>query len=213
MGGRSFTASSSQAGDYSSSAPSAGSSAASTFESRFMLMAWISAIRCLKGVPSTSSSTSRYRRVPSTLTSCPFWRFLANFDEISPGIDAMPFGAGVVLAFVVLPALLGGDREDDVLVLVLGGFGFCVLSESADEDDFVEHGVWAPFLLVCPLSAVHACPTGVPSRPTPSATGENLRKGTQTCYGVGVRTSKRRVADSWKESVRPKGVGVLSAAR
>ncbi len=36
-----------KAGDYSSSAPSAGSSAASTFESRFMLMAWISAMRCL----------------------------------------------------------------------------------------------------------------------------------------------------------------------
>jgi hypothetical protein len=25
---------------------------------------------------------------------------------------------------------------------VLSGFGFCVLSEAADEDDFVEHGVW-----------------------------------------------------------------------
>jgi hypothetical protein len=27
----------------------------------------------------------------------------------------------------------------------------------------------APFLLVCPLFAVHACPTGLPPRPTPSA--------------------------------------------
>jgi hypothetical protein len=72
----------------------------------------------------------------------------------------------------------------------------------------------APFLLFCPLSAVHACPTGVPSRSTPSATGWNLWKGTQTCYvGTGVRTSKRRTAESWKESVRPKGGGVLSAAR
>jgi hypothetical protein len=58
--------------DYSSSAPSEGSSAASTFESRFMLMTWISAIRCLNLVPSTSSSTSRYRRVPSRVISCPF---------------------------------------------------------------------------------------------------------------------------------------------
>ena len=33
--------------DYSSPAPSAGSSAASTFESRFMLVAWISPRRCL----------------------------------------------------------------------------------------------------------------------------------------------------------------------
>ena len=42
---------------------------------------------------------------------------------------------------------------------------------------------YSDFLLICPLSAVHACPEGVPSRPTPSATGENLRKGTQTRYG------------------------------
>lgn len=52
-------ASSSQADDYSVSAPSVGSSAASIFESRFMLMAWTSAILCLKVVPLTSSSTSR----------------------------------------------------------------------------------------------------------------------------------------------------------
>jgi hypothetical protein len=35
----------------------------------------------------------------------------------------MPFGAGFVVAFVVLPALLGCDVEDDVLVVVLSGFG------------------------------------------------------------------------------------------
>src|ERR1700722_5746648 len=73
--------------------------------------------------------------------------------------------------------------------------------------------VFAPFLLICPLDAVHACPTGVPSRPTPKATGHNLRKGTQTRYGAGVRTSQRRVADFGMESVRPKGGGALSAAR
>src|ERR1700722_9410634 len=110
----------------------------------------------------------------------------------------MPFGAILVVALVVLPAFLGGDVEDDVLTVVLSGFGFCVLSEAADEDDFVEHGCLAPFLLVCPLSAVHACPEGVPSRPTPKATGQNLRKGTQTRYGAGVRTSQRRVADFGK---------------
>ncbi|HEY4045627.1 MAG TPA: hypothetical protein VGM27_02070, partial [Acidobacteriaceae bacterium] len=71
----------------------------------------------------------------------------------------------------------------------------------------------APFLLVCPLSAVHACPEGVSSRPTPKATGRNLRKGTIACLGGGVRTLQRRVAVSGKESVRPKGVGVVSAAR
>src|SRR6204780_3998659 len=62
--------------------------------------------------------------------------------EIPPGIDAMPFGEGFVVAFVVLPAFLGCDVEDDVLAVVLSGFGFCVLSEAADKDDFVEHGMW-----------------------------------------------------------------------
>jgi hypothetical protein len=41
----------------------------------------------------------------------------------------MPLGAGFVIAFVVLPAFLGCDVEDDVLAVVLSGFGFCVLSE------------------------------------------------------------------------------------
>ena len=34
----------------------------------------------------------------------------------------MPFGAGFVVAFVVLPAFLGCDVEDDVLAVV-GGRG------------------------------------------------------------------------------------------
>ena len=113
----------------------------------------------------------------------PLFESPGKLGEVSPGIDAVPFGAVLVIALVVLPAFLGGDIENDVLVLVLGGFGFCVLSEAADEGDFVEHVVWLRFFLVCPLSAVHACPEGVPSRPTPSASGENLRKGTQTRYG------------------------------
>src|SRR5271169_2096532 len=46
--------------DHSSPAPSAGSSAVSFLENRFMLVAWTSARRCLNVVPSTSSSTSRY---------------------------------------------------------------------------------------------------------------------------------------------------------
>ena len=36
----------------------------------------------------------------------------------------MPFGAGFVVAFVVLPAFLGCDVEDNVLAVVLSGFGF-----------------------------------------------------------------------------------------
>ncbi len=57
----------------------------------------------------------------------------------------MPFCAILVVAFVDLPALLGCDVEHDVFAVVLSGFGFCVLSEAADEDDFVEHGVWLRF--------------------------------------------------------------------
>src|SRR5579859_5350123 len=107
--------------------------------------------------------------------------------EIPPGIDAMPFGAGFVVAFVVLPAFLGCDTEDDVLAVVLSGFGFCVLSEAADEDDFVEHVFGS---VSFGLSAVcgTCLPKGVPSRPTPEATGRHLRKGTTACLGEGVRT-------------------------
>lgn len=68
------------------------------------------------------------------------------------------------------------------------------------------------FSLAIGRRTIH-CPEGVPSRPTPKATGRNLRKGTIACLGGGVRTLQRRVAVSGKESVRPKGVGVLSAAR
>ena len=93
----------------------------------------------------------------------PFLEGLGELREIPPGIDAVPLGAGLVFALVVLPALLGSDVEDDELTVVLSGFGFCILTESADEDDFVEHGVRLRFFWVCPLSAVHACPEGVPS--------------------------------------------------
>jgi hypothetical protein len=37
----------------------------------------------------------------------PLLESLGELGEIAPGEDAMPFGAGFVLAFVVLPALLG----------------------------------------------------------------------------------------------------------
>src|SRR5271170_6500079 len=100
----------------------------------------------------------------------PLLEGLGELREIPPGIDAVPFGAGLVFALVVLPALLGCDVEDDELTVVLSGFGFCILTESADEGDFVEHGVGLRFFWFCPLSAVHACPEGVP--PPSSSRGE-----------------------------------------
>jgi hypothetical protein len=69
----------------------------------------------------------------------PLLESFGELREIPPGVDAVPFGAGFVVAFVVLPALLGCDVEDGVLFVVLSGFGFCVLSEAADEGDFVDY--------------------------------------------------------------------------
>jgi len=70
----------------------------------------------------------------------PFLERLGEVGEITPSVYAVPFGAGFVLALLVLPALAGGNAEDGVVLLVLRGFDFCILSETADEDDFVEHG-------------------------------------------------------------------------
>jgi hypothetical protein len=64
----------------------------------------------------------------------PLLECLGEPGEIPPGIDAVPFGAVLVISFVALPAFLGCDVEDDVFILVLSGFGFSVLSESADEE-------------------------------------------------------------------------------
>jgi hypothetical protein len=46
---------------------------------------------------------------------------LCEGGEIAPGVDAVPFGAGFVLALLVLPALAGGKVEDGVVLLVLRG--------------------------------------------------------------------------------------------
>ena len=100
----------------------------------------------------------------------------------------MPFGAGFVVAFVVLPAFLGCDVEDDVLAVVLSGFGFCVLSEAADEDDFVEHGVWLRFFCFVRCLRYMLARRVCRRDPLPRRLDENLRKGTTACLGEGVRT-------------------------
>ena len=71
----------------------------------------------------------------------PLLESFGELREIPPGIDTVPSGAVLVVGFIILLALLGCDVEDDVFFVVLSGFGFCVLPEAADEDDFVEHGV------------------------------------------------------------------------
>ncbi len=141
-----------------------------------------------------------------------FLQRAGELGEIAPGKDAVPFGAGFVLALVVLPVFLGGDIEDGVVAVVLSGAGFCVLSEAADESDFVEHDVGS---VSSGLSAIcgTCLPNGCVAPSTPSATEEKLWKGTPARLGQGVHTSQRRVAASRRESVRPKGVDAFGAAR
>jgi hypothetical protein len=101
----------------------------------------------------------------------PLLESLGELREIPPGIDAMPFGAGFVVAFVVFPAFLGCDVEGDVLFVVLSGFGFCVLPEAADEDDFVDYVELGWF---CPARFRDAATGG---RPNIDAGGEFTRHG------------------------------------
>ena len=54
----------------------------------------------------------------------PLLESLGELREIPPGVDAVPLGALLVVALVVLPAFLGCDVEDDVLAVVLSGFGW-----------------------------------------------------------------------------------------
>jgi len=67
---------------YASSAPSLGSSAASTFDRRRMLEVWISAMVYLTCWPLTVSSIARYLIFPSRLTSWPFRRVLAKLARL-----------------------------------------------------------------------------------------------------------------------------------
>jgi hypothetical protein len=123
----------------SSDAWSSGSSWTSIFESRWSLYAWISATRCLTVVPLTSSAYSRQRICPSTLMSWPFLESLRKAGEIAPSVDAVPLGAALVVALVVLPAVLGGDAQDNVLLLVLARLGFSVVTDATDEKCTIAH--------------------------------------------------------------------------
>jgi len=67
---------------------------------------------------------------PLQANELPLQERLGEVGEIAPGVDAVPFGAGFVFSQVALPALAGGDAEDGVVLLVLRGFDFCILSET-----------------------------------------------------------------------------------
>jgi hypothetical protein len=73
--------------------------------------------------------------------------------------------------------------------------------------------LWLRFFWLCPLSAVHAQPNGC------AVATHSLGDWTESAEGdpnsfLGHESAprERRVADFGKESVRPKGGGVLSAA-
>jgi hypothetical protein len=88
-----------------------------------MLVAWTSAIRCLKEVSFTSSSTSRYRQNPFKDDELSLLESLGELREIPPDNYTMPFGAGFVLTLVVPPAFLGEcDVENDILAVVFEWF-------------------------------------------------------------------------------------------
>lgn len=118
---------------------------------------------------------------------------LRKTRKVTPRINAVPLGAAFVIALVVLPAVLGGDAKDNVLLLVLVRLGFSVVTDATDEECAIVHFV-APVLRDFPLGAVHACPEGVPARPTPKATAEVFRKGTQACLGGRSPKPERREA-------------------
>ena len=119
---------------------------------------------------------------------------LRKAREVAPGVDPVPFGTALVVALLVLPAVLGGDAQDNVLLLVLVRFGFSVVTDATDEKCAIVYFV-APVLRDFPLGAVHACPEGVPARPTPKATEEVFRKGTQACLGGRSPKPERREAN------------------
>jgi len=125
----------------------------------------------------------------------------------------VPLGAALVVALFVLPTFLGGDVEDDLLFVVLSGFGFCVLSEAAYEDDFVEHGVWLRFFWFVRCLRYMLAQRVCRRDSLPRRLDRICGRGSQLAWGQGSAPLERRVADSGKESVRLKGGGVLSAAR
>lgn len=143
----------------------------------------------------------------------PFLQGPGEFVDIGPGEDTVPFGPVLVFAFVVLSALLGGEVESDKLAVVLERLCLCILSEAADEYDLVEHGVFAPFLLVWSARCGTCLPGGCGIATASKASGRDLWKGTTaTSGGRSPHLQEAEIADHGKESVRPK-CGTLNADR
>ena len=78
----------------------------------------------------------------------------------------MPFGAGLVFSLVVLQLSWVAKLRVTYSLLLVDVLA-CVLSEAADEDDGVEHGVVSPFLsgwsAVCGTRLPNGCAALTPS--------------------------------------------------
>lgn len=60
---------------------------------------------------------------------------LRELGQISPRDDAMPVGLALVfLGLLIFPRAPRGDRKDNEIAVVGGGFEFCVLAEKSDLD-------------------------------------------------------------------------------
>jgi hypothetical protein len=127
-----------------------------------------------------------------------------KLGEIAPGEDAMPFGPDFVVAFIVLPALLGSDMKTTNSRLFWEVFASAFCPRRPMRMILLNMVFSSVSFGLCPLDAIHACPTGVPSRPPPKANERDLGKGTTaTSGGRSPHLEEARIADHGKESVRP----------
>ena len=142
----------------------------------------------------------------------PLLERFGELREIPPGKDAMPFGPGFVVAFVVLPALLGCDVEDDVLAVVLSGFGFCVLTRRPMRMtllNMVSGSVSSDLSAVCGTCLPGGCAVATHSLGdwTESAEGDP-----DSLWGRSPHLAEAR-SGFWKGDRASEGRGALSAAR
>jgi len=89
----------------------------------------------------------------------PFLERLGELQESVPSVNAVLTRCGSRSRPYRSSSFPGGKAKGDVLTVVVSGFGFCMLSETADESDLLEHGVSLRFFLVC----VAICGTCLPN--------------------------------------------------
>jgi hypothetical protein len=112
--------------------------------------------------------------------------FLERFREaaeISPAVDAVPFGAALVFLVAVFPAVLCSDAEDDVLFVVVGGFDFRVASEKTDERGAIEIHCLVLLRVICPRARYMLARRVRPRDPLPRRTRRFSGRGPTLVLG------------------------------